>query len=102
MEMQCGIEEAGRGPVIGPMVMCGLMTDKEGIKKLAQSGAKDSKLITPQVREMLYETILKIVKNHVIIVIPTKEIDENLESPHSNLNILEAEKSAEIISALKY
>ena len=38
-----GIDEAGRGPVIGPMVMAGVMIE-EGDEHLLE-GAKDSKLV---------------------------------------------------------
>ena len=48
-----GIDEAGRGPVIGPMVMCGFATDEKTDKKLREMGVKDSKQLSPEKREKL-------------------------------------------------
>jgi len=65
----CGIDEAGRGPIAGPMVFAGvvLLKDIEGIT--------DSKKLSPKKREELFE---KIVKNsiHRIVWIYPDEIDE--------------------------
>ncbi|MEM4263757.1 MAG: ribonuclease HII, partial [Candidatus Woesearchaeota archaeon] len=60
MVLLCGIEEAGRGPIIGPMVMCGLLINEEDEPKLKAIGAKDSKMLTPKQRERLFDQILKL------------------------------------------
>jgi ribonuclease HII len=101
MVLILGVEEAGRGPVIGPMVMVGVLFDKDDDQKLIDMGVKDSKLLTPKKREDLFEKIKAIAKNHVILVVSSKEIDDALNSPDTNLNWLEAEKSAEIINYIK-
>jgi len=101
MTLICGIDEAGRGPVIGPMVMAGIVIEKADIPKLKAIGVKDSKLLTKEKREELFIKIKSIVKAHKIIIISPKEIDEALESENLNLNWLEAHKSAEIINKLK-
>ena len=54
MVIVCGVEEAGRGPVIGPLVMCAVKLDEEKEKKLVSVGVKDSKLLTPKQREALF------------------------------------------------
>ena len=95
-----GIDEAGRGPVIGPLVIAGAMIKTENIHKLQELGVKDSKLLTPKRREYLFEKIIKTVDSYRIIVVQPKEIDMAVESPELNLNGLEALKSAEIIAAL--
>src|SRR3989344_4793297 len=97
----CGIEEAGRGPVIGPMVMCGAVIKEEHEGRLKKIGVKDSKLLTPKKREKLFKIIKNLVDRYKIIIIPPAEIDAALKSDHLNLNWLEAQKSAEIITALK-
>src|SRR3989338_3939179 len=97
----CGIDEAGRGPVIGPMVMCGVLVEESDLPKLKSLGVKDSKLLTKKTREKLFEKIKEIAKSYEIIIVEPKEIDDALESDSLNLNWLEAHKSAEIINKLK-
>ena len=101
MALLCGIEEAGRGPVIGPLVMCGVLIEEKDEAKLKSIGAKDSKLLTPKTRELLFDQIKGMIKDYKIIIIPPAEIDKVLLSKDSNLNWLEADTSAKIINALK-
>jgi ribonuclease HII len=49
-----GIDEAGRGSVIGPLVVAGVMIDEELESELKSMGVKDSKMLTPEKREELY------------------------------------------------
>jgi len=100
MALICGIEEAGRGPVVGPMVMCGVVIDESNLEKFKDIGAKDSKLLTKLQREKLFEKIKKTAKAYEIIIISAQEIDEALESDSLNLNWLEAKCTAEIINKL--
>jgi len=97
-----GIDEAGRGPVIGPMVIAGVMTDEKDIIRIEATGAKDSKLLSPLQRERLYEVITKLdYADYNIRIIPPSEIDDALNSVNLNLNSLEALHSAMIINKLK-
>nr|MBA4405098.1 ribonuclease HII [Nanoarchaeum sp.] len=98
MKTILGVDEAGRGPVIGPMVMAGVVINEADEKKLKEIGVKDSKLLTPKKREELFEKIKKIAKDYEIIIVSPKEIDEAVESQESNLNKLEAIKTAMIIN----
>ena len=66
----CGIDDAGRGPVIGPMIMVGILIDEKDLPKLKTLGVKDSKLLTPNQREKICKEIVKIVKDYKIIRIP--------------------------------
>lgn len=100
MTLICGIDEAGRGPILGPMVIAGVLVDEEDAESLKAVGAKDSKLLTPRKREHLFVKIKKIVKKYKVVIIDPVEIDAALNSDHLNLNWLEAHKSAEIINAL--
>lgn len=95
-----GIEEAGRGPVIGPMVMCGVLVEEKDEAKLKAIGAKDSKLLTPKTREVLFNQIIAMVKQYEVVIIPPGEIDNALNDPNLNLNKLEAITSGRIINRL--
>lgn len=96
-----GIEEAGRGPVIGPMVMCGVTIDSSNEEKLRAIGVKDSKLLSPRQREALVERIIGMTLSHHIVVLSPQEVDAAVTSKAMNLNWLEAEISARILTLLK-
>lgn len=96
-----GTDEAGRGPLLGPLVMVGLIIEEKNLHKLEELKVKDSKLLTPRQREHLFDKILKVVKDKAITIISPKEIDEAVSSETINLNWLEAIKTAEMINKLK-
>jgi len=89
-----GIDDAGRGPVIGPMILGGVLIDEKDNKILKELGVKDSKLLTPKKRNEIKKELEKKFNYHLEITSP-KEIDEC-----SNLNYLEAVKSAMIINKI--
>src|SRR3989338_3975451 len=64
-----GIDEAGRGPVLGPLVMAGVTLSLEAQKELASLGVKDSKLLTAEKRNELYPIIISNAASYKIIVI---------------------------------
>lgn len=98
----CGIDEAGRGPVLGPLVMCGLLVKEEDEKELVKLKVRDSKLLTKVKREFLFDKIKDISYKYEIIAIYPDEIDHAVNNHDGlNLNKLEARKSAEIINLLK-
>lgn len=94
-----GIDEAGRGAVIGPLVLAGVMIDEKDEQKLRDIGVKDSKMLKPEQRERMFEQIKAVAKDYAIVKISAKEIDEGRVI--KNLNRLEAEKMGEIIRILK-
>ncbi|MFH1276075.1 MAG: ribonuclease HII [Candidatus Woesearchaeota archaeon] len=96
-----GIDEAGRGPVLGPLVMAALAVDESNLKKLEWMGVKDSKLLSHQTREELFERIREVVKDFRIQVIEPDAIDLSLSEEGTNLNWLEADTSINMISELK-
>jgi ribonuclease HII len=94
VEYIIGVDDAGRGPVIGPMALAGVLIEKEKEEELRELGAKDSKLLTPAKRKHLGRQLKKNYTYHVELSSP-KEIDEC-----DNLNNLEAIKAAMIINKL--
>ena len=95
-----GIDEAGRGAVVGPLVVCGFLIDEKDEEKLKKIGVKDSKLLTPKKREKLASEIEEIGIHIVIIRVPSAKIDANRKRG-INLNQIEAIKMAEIINLLE-
>ncbi len=94
-----GIDDAGRGPLIGPMILAGVLIKKENEKELKKLGAKDSKLLTHKERIKLAELIKKqAIKNHIVQASP-QEIDGAVFSK-TNLNTLEAKKMADVVNSL--
>jgi len=97
--MILGIDEAGRGPLIGPLVIAGVLIDEKSVDRLGK--VKDSKQLKPAKREQFYEKIVVSAQAYEIIIIPPEEIDAALMNPNTNLNWLEADKMAELINLLK-
>jgi len=101
MTIIAGVEEAGRGPVIGPMVMCIATIDKKDEPELKKIGVKDSKLLTPGQRTTIANKLKKILLDYKIEIIEPIEIDSALQSDTLNLNWLEAVTTAKLIHAVK-
>jgi ribonuclease HII len=93
MTFLLGIDDAGRGPVLGPMILAGILIKPKEEKLIKQMGAKDSKLLTPTQRRKIKKQIEKY--SHKIEISTPKEIDTS-----TNLNYLEAKKAAKIINHL--
>ena len=94
----CGIDDAGRGSMLGPLVIAGVSLDKRKLKKLSSLGVKDSKKLSPKLREDLYKKIIQIVDDYYIAKIPPRSIDANVKK-HC-LNGLEAKYMAKVVSKL--
>ena len=96
----CGIDEAGRGPVLGPMVICGVCFFEAELKLLVDIGVKDSKKLSPKKRTELAKIIKDKCISYKTIVVTAQEIDAR-EKNRITLNRLEEIKMAEIVEALK-
>ena len=94
----CGIDEAGKGPVIGPMILVGAEMNEEDLPKLKELGVKDSKLLSPKRREEIYKELVKIVKYKLIKISP-REIDYYVKD--NRMNEMEALKICEVINQLR-
>jgi ribonuclease HII len=98
-----GVDEAGRGPVIGPLVIAGVLFDEKDLPKLTELGVKDSKLLSPQKRETLATQIRKTALICHTVWLSPAEIDCVVESKRRlhKLNRLEAQAMAKVIAILK-
>ena len=87
-EYVCGIDEAGRGPLAGPVVVASVMLPKDSMIE----GVNDSKKVSEKKREKLYDLILNEAISYGIGIIYQDEIDQ--------INILQATKKG-LTEALK-
>ncbi len=95
--MICGIDEAGRGPVIGPLIIAGVTFEDDS--KLIEYKVKDSKQLSPSRREELAKIIKKTALNYQTIVIPAEDIDDMRKI--MTLNEIELNAFIKIIKKLK-
>ena len=82
-----GIDEAGRGSVLGPLVVSGVALEEERLKYLERLGLKDSKKVSPKRRIALYRKIDRIADCHTVHI-TAKDIDM-MRSRDVNLNEIE-------------
>ncbi len=97
--LKLGIDDAGRGPVIGPMVLAGCLIDEKTEKEFKKLGVKDSKQLTAKRREFLADIIREKAITFEVIIIYPKEIDGKKEEG-VNLNDVEAFACARIINKI--
>jgi len=97
-----GSDEAGRGSVIGPLVIATVLIDEEDEGELREIGAKDSKKLSPKRREELYKIIVKICKDYRVSYISPRVIDSYVarKVKMRTLNFLEAKVIAEHLAQL--
>ena len=93
-----GIDDAGRGPVIGPMILAGVVIKKEDEPKLKEWGVTDSKKLTPEKREEIAKKIKEDFEFHYELT-SVEEIDLR-GKVGTNLNRIEAIKAAKIVNNL--
>lgn len=91
VEYICGIDEAGRGPLAGPVVVASVIMKPDSFIE----GVNDSKKVSEKKREKLYEQIIEEAVSYSVGIIDQNEIDE--------INILNATKKGltESIKGLK-
>jgi ribonuclease HII len=93
--MFCGVDEAGKGAVLGPMVVAAVGSDREDI--LSDIGVKDSKQLSAEKRNGLYEIICRRC-SLAIRVVSANEIDSSRKS--MTMNVLLARLHAAVITDL--
>jgi len=93
-----GIDEAGRGPLIGPMVVAIACADSVKLKWLEALGVKDSKLVSPGRREKIRRALDSILEYSALRVVPPDEIDRAVQRVgFASLNELELRVMAELV-----
>jgi ribonuclease HII len=99
---QIGVDEAGRGPVIGPLVVCAVAIPSIDYELLKSAGVKDSKDLSSKKREHLKEWFISNQEernwHYSVIICPPDRIDAS--SGNQGLNVLETELFAEAINGL--
>jgi ribonuclease HII len=98
-----GLDEAGRGPVIGPLVVAGVLVEEEKVQQLVSIGVRDSKLLTPKSRSALAEKIEKIATMVLFVELLPVEVDNVVLRGRrlQKLNFLEAISMAKLIAEMK-
>ncbi len=99
-EVIAGIDEAGRGAVMGPLVVAGVSMEPGVENHLRKLGVRDSKILSPSRREKLSESIEKLSRDVVLVKVGPCRID-NYRKTGVNLNQIEAMKMADIVNYLK-
>lgn len=95
-----GIDEAGRGPVLGPLIVAGVVIPEEKNNTLERMGVKDSKRLTPNRRKVLSRK-LKNSFEYETVSITASDID-NLREKGLNLNEIEKMAMIKVIEKLNF
>jgi ribonuclease HII len=93
-----GVDEAGRGSILGPLVVAGVSVRQSRLAKLREMGVRDSKLLTPQARAGLVEGIKSVAESFYVYAIDIAEIDDSVLL--KGLNRLEAKAMAHVIGRI--
>ena len=94
--MLAGVDEAGRGPVLGPLVVAAVLIESE--RPMRKLGVKDSKLLSPRKRNELEPQIRQLAARIETRIVPAEEL--NARMPGENLNVIEAHAFAELLERL--
>lgn len=98
--LSVGLDEAGRGPVIGPMVLAIVSATKEDLLWMRELRVRDSKTIRAKERDMLSAIIRERCWYEIVVIHPA-EIDQALASEHMSLNTLERDAMIALIRAFQ-
>lgn len=92
--MHCGVDEAGRGSVMGPLVVGAVWVEDDGV--LSGIGVRDSKKLTPRARERMYDEIVESA-GWTVVVASAADVDERRRE--MSLNDVELGMFAEAVVA---
>ena len=98
-----GVDDAGRGCIIGPLVLAGVAVEEGKVSKLIEIGVRDSKTLSPAARARLYHLIKDLAYKVVSVKVPPEEVDKYVarRRKFERLNLLEAEAAAKVIEELE-
>ncbi len=93
-----GVDEAGRGPVLGSMIVACFACAEDELSELEMLGVRDSKKLTPARREEIFEALTGY--RWKVEEITPREIDRRIHSGKS-LNVIQIEAVRRLLAALK-
>lgn len=99
-QLIAGIDEAGRGPVIGPLVIAGVVITPSQEAAFLEWGVRDSKQLSPRRRETLAHHIRQVATKVEVLEISAKKIDS--ERQKKSLNALEVDWMAQVLNRLRW
>lgn len=95
--MIAGVDEAGRGCVIGPLVIAAVGVEEKSVQRLVEAGVKDSKRLSPRSRVQIASSIRRIAR-----VVETRRVSasriDRLRTRGVSLNEIEAMLVGSILS----
>ena len=94
--MVCGGDEAGRGSVMGPLVVGAVYVEDDAFLK--DIGVRDSKKLTPKSREWMYDRIVSEASDYAIVIASAADVDERRAK--MSLNDVELEMFREAVSKI--
>lgn len=94
-----GVDEAGRGPVIGPLIVAGASVNEDTALEFKKAGVKDSKLLSIRRIYALERVIVENCSGYQIKKIDPSSIDSR-KKDGTNLNFMELDNMAEIANSL--
>ena len=94
--MFCGVDEAGRGSVMGPLVVGAVYVEDDDFLK--DIGVRDSKKLTPKSRERMYDRIIAESCDYSVVMASAVDIDDR--RARMSLNEVELEMFREAVSKI--
>jgi ribonuclease HII len=76
MVLIAGVDEAGKGPVLGPMMVAGVVMQEDRLNELNKLGVKDSKVLSATRRNYLSAKIKELAISYYILEVSARQIDE--------------------------
>ncbi|MDE1811045.1 MAG: ribonuclease HII, partial [Candidatus Micrarchaeota archaeon] len=96
----CGGDEAGRGAILGPLVISLVSIRKSGVHRLSEIGVRDSKMLSEKKRGLLFNEIMEIADDVKVDKILPSEINDAMKGKIS-LNELEAIRFARLFDTIE-